>query len=591
MKTGALILAGGHSARMNGIRKENIVWGNTTFLGLLCSRLWTFEEKLISVGKGQTLEMDPWKIVEDEKEDQGPLSGLIQGLSCCASQALFVVSCDMPFLPPQLPDLLLEAMDQNSYDACICQDQTGRLFPLCAVYSKQALPVLRQALESGDRKVMNALKGLNLGILPLNRTLLNLNTPGQVQELFKRMYRLDLEEAQRRILQSVSSPLELQSCPLKQCRGRILAQDITAPMDNPPFSRSALDGYAVRKADIQGASSQNPVRLPVDGTLFAGPCAPCFLAPGHAMRIMTGAVMPEGADYVIRQEDTDQGQDQVSVFVSGSSRPNYASQGEDIQKGTLLLEAGCRIGPAEMGILASMGIQEVPVRRRPRVALLSTGDELSLPGTPLERGKIYNSSLFVLAAKLEELGTEPVMIRMLKDDPQAAALEIRRIAGEKTADLIITTGGVSVGQKDIFHQTVPMSQGELIFWRLKIKPGSPVMFWKLDDLPVLSLSGNPFAAFATFELLARPLIGKLLGSDQVLMKQGEGILSGSFQCHAGLRRFVRARCQDGMITLPQGHSSGMLLSLKGCNCLVDIPEGVTSLNPGDRVRILVDPSA
>lgn len=167
---------------------------------------------------------------------------------------------------------------------------------------------------------------------------------------------------------------------------------------------------------------------------------------------------------------------------------NYARRGEDIAKGSLLLSAGQKITPAEMGILASMGVTDIPVSARPRVALLSTGDELALPGQPLKPGCIYNSSLCLLAARLRELGAEPTVIELLRDDPAAAALRIRDIVLQGAADLILTTGGVSVGQKDIFHQVVSMSGGELIFWRLKIKPGSPVMFWKLGETPILSLS-------------------------------------------------------------------------------------------------------
>ena len=308
--------------------------------------------------------------------------------------------------------------------------------------------------------------------------------------------------------------METERLPLEQCAGRFLAKDIFAPMDNPPFDRSALDGYAVRSEDIRNASPETPVYLQVCDAAYAGRPSSHRVEKGCALRIMTGAVT-----------------------------------------------------------------------RRPRIALLSTGDELCLPGAPLLPGKIYNSSLYVLAARLRQLGAEPVIIQMLKDDPQAAAQRIREIYEMQQADFIITTGGVSVGQKDILHQTAAMCGGDIIFWRLKIKPGSPVMFWRLGDLPGLSLSGNPFAAFATFDLLARPALDKLLGTASLSLCESEAVIASAFKENTGLRRFVRGHFCNGTISLPEGHSSGMLLSLSGCNCLVDIPPNSPALHPGDRVTI------
>ena len=511
-----------------------------------------------------------------------------------------MVSCDMPFLPQNLPERLLSAMEQTSCDVCICRDLEGRDYPLCAVYSKTALPALEKALNSGRLRVLDALNGLRAEIVPVGRPLLNLNTPEQLEAFKKTFYRLDLEQAVKRILQVVSGPAGTENLPLSQCSGRFLAEDFTAPMDNPPFHRSALDGYAVRSEDIQNASPNSPVRLRVTGARYAGqdlagePSSAAAVKPDCALRIMTGAVMPEGADCVIRQEDTDMGAETVSIFQPVPSGKNFARRGEDIRRGTLLLRAGQKISFAETGILASMGAAQVPVFSSPRVALLSTGDELALPGEPLDPsgfgfpGKIYNSSLYLLAARLRELGAEPVMIQMLRDDPAAAALKIREIADNGLADFIITTGGVSVGEKDIFHQVVPMSGGELLFWRLKIKPGSPVMFWKLGNLPVLSLSGNPFAAFVTFELLARPILRKLSGTSALDLRPASAILASPFPKAGSLRRFVRGRYENGAVSLPDGHSSGMLLSLSGCNCLVDIPAGSGPLNVGDPVQILLE---
>lgn len=588
MKTGALILAGGQSRRMEGVRKEEIPWGNTTFLGLLCCRLWEFQEKLISVGKGSTALVPGWKTVEDEEADPGPLGGIVSAFHASGADALLVVSCDMPFLPQDLPETLIRLLMEEGCDVCISQDDQGRDYPLCAAYSRSALPTLKRAVKSGHFRVMDALTGLSLHRVAAGSPLLNLNTPEQVRAFRDQYFRLDLDTALERILGAVPGTAGAEILPLNQCAGRFLAQDFSAPMDNPPFDRSALDGYAVRSQDIRSASPDAPVRLRVVGSALAGHPSPAAVEEGCALRIMTGAVMPAGSDCVIRQEDTDCGEETVSIFQAVGAGKNYARRGEDIAKDSLLLSAGQKITPAEMGILASMGVTDIPVSARPRVALLSTGDELALPGQPLKPGCIYNSSLCLLAARLRELGAEPTVIELLRDDPAAAALRIRDIVLQGAADLILTTGGVSVGQKDIFHQVVPMSGGELIFWRLKIKPGSPVMFWKLGETPILSLSGNPFAAYATFELLARPALGKLLGTASLALRPAQAVLASPFEKSGGLRRFLRGTYAGGQVFLPENHFSGSLQSLKGCNCLVDIPAGSPPLSPGDRVTILAE---
>ena len=391
---------------------------------------------------------------------------------------------------------------------------------------------------------------------------------------------LTLEEAQTAILLN-RVPLGTQMLPLERALGRTLAADVAAPLDQPPFDRSPLDGYALRSADLAGADRDHPAVLEVVDTVYAGDEARIPVGPGQAVRLMTGAMLPPGCDCVVPQEDTDRG-DPVSVFVSLKPFQNYVYQGEDYRKGALLLEKSTRLDAAALGVLAGAGLTEAEVCRRPRVGLLTTGDEVVSPGTPLPAGKIYGSNQMLLAARLAELGVETETAHQ-GDDPAAVAEAMRELL--EICDVLLTTGGVSVGDKDIFHQALPLLGAERIFWRVNLKPGTPAMYSVYEGKPILSLSGNPFAAFTTFELLARPLLAALSGEEGP--RWGEGVLDTPFPKASPRRRFIRGRYENGHITLPEGHSSGMLASLVGCNCLAELPAGSPPAEAGTRVRILL----
>ncbi|OUN22109.1 hypothetical protein B5G34_08730 [Flavonifractor sp. An82] len=391
---------------------------------------------------------------------------------------------------------------------------------------------------------------------------------------------LSLEQAVERMTQGLS-PLGVEVLPAFQALDRTLAHDVAAPMDQPPFDRSPLDGYALRSADIAGADREHPVLLPVADTLYAGDAPHHPLGPGQAIRIMTGAMLPEGCDCVLRQEDTDRG-NPVSIYASLPPYQNYVRRGEDYRAGSLLLPAGARLDAAALGVLASAGITEVPVRRRPKVALLTTGDEVVEAGQPLPTGKIYGSNGVLLSARLAELGIS-VLCRHAADSPAAVAKAMAELLNH--CDLLITTGGVSVGDKDIFHQALPLLGAEQVFWKVNLKPGTPAMFSRFGGKPILSLSGNPFAAFTTFELLARPLLAALAGEPHLLPRQKQAVLTTPYDKPSLRRRFLRGIYQDGEAALPQGHSSGQLASLVGCSCLVELPAGAPPAEAGQTVQV------
>lgn len=396
---------------------------------------------------------------------------------------------------------------------------------------------------------------------------------------------ISLEQAVDLIVRD-EAPLGRETVPLSQAHGRALAEDLHALMDQPPFDRSPLDGYAMRAADTAGASQETPVPLAVAATVYAGDVASVAVEPGQAVRIMTGAMLPLGCDCVIRQEDTDRGFPVVQVRRALKPHDNYVDRGEDYRAGTRLLPAGTRLDAAAVGLLAGAGLTEAAVRRRPQVLVLSTGSEVCEPHIrPLPPGKIYGSNLALLTARLGELGIPANGGEQADDDPKAVALAMERLL--YGCDALITTGGVSVGDRDIFHEALPLLGAEQIFWRVLVKPGTPAMFSRWRGKPILSLSGNPFAAAATFELLARPLLAALAGEPELIPIRATAVLEDGFPKVSPGRRFLRGKYQNGRVGLPQAHSSGVLSSLVGCNCLVDVPAGSGPLVRGQNVTILL----
>ncbi len=399
---------------------------------------------------------------------------------------------------------------------------------------------------------------------------------------------ISVERAIELIEQNVR-PVEAGHIRATRAQGRVLSEDVCAPMNQPPWPRSPLDGYAFRAADSAGASKESPVSLRVVETLYAGSWTEREVQSGEAVRLMTGAPIPAGCDCVLRQEDTDGGAETVQLYKVLQPNDNYCAAGCDFKAGDLLLPAGTRLTGNALGVLASAGLYReeimLPVYHKVRCAVICTGDELVPNDTrPLPPGKIYSSNAAVLASRLHELGVEmTTLLPFFSDSADALADAIYEAA--ENADVIITTGGVSVGAKDILHETLPLLFADQIFWQVRLKPGSPVMFSLYRERPLLSLSGNPFAVSATFELFARPLLSRLSGCADLNPIVTEGVLAEDFSKTGKGRRFVRAMYQNGVVTIPHGHSSGQLASAVGTNCLAEIPPISEPLEKESRVKV------
>ncbi|MDG9929992.1 MULTISPECIES: gephyrin-like molybdotransferase Glp [unclassified Pseudomonas] len=387
---------------------------------------------------------------------------------------------------------------------------------------------------------------------------------------------IPLEEALQRLL-ALAEQAEALPCEdvlLEQADRRVLAVDLVASLDLPPWPNSAMDGYALRHADWRGES------LPVSQRILAGQ-APGPLQPGTCARIFTGAPMPEGADTVEMQENAEEAEGRVRFTQPLRPGQHVRPQGQETRAGERVLQAGTRLGPVELGLAASLGQALLTVRRKARVAVVSTGDELVEPGRPLAPGQIYNSNRSLLIAWLRRLGCEVRDAGILPDDPRRTR-EV--LAGQADMDLILSTGGVSVGEADCLGQVL-REEGELTLWKLAIKPGKPLTCGHFRGVPVLGLPGNPASTLVTFALLARPYLLRRMGVQAVEPLSVE-VPAGFAWSRAGNRReYLRARLEAGRAVLYANQSSGVLRSAVWADGLVEVREG-RSLEEGEPVRFI-----
>jgi molybdopterin molybdotransferase len=395
---------------------------------------------------------------------------------------------------------------------------------------------------------------------------------------------LSAAEARQRMLDEVAPVQGREFVPVRSALGRVLAADIIAPHDVPAHDNSAMDGYAIR---FDSLVSDADTRLAVVGTAFAGNAFSGLVGKGQAVRIMTGAVLPAGADTVVVQEAVRVEGEAVFVPPGQKAGQNTRRAGEDLARGAVALASGKRIGPAELGLIASLGVAEVEVRRRLRVAFFSTGDELASIGTPLAPGQIYDSNRYTLHGLLTRLGAEVIDLGVVPDRPDALEAALHEAAA--MADAIVTTGGVSVGEAD-FIREVLARLGEVRFWKLNIKPGRPMAFGKVGNAWLFGLPGNPVAVMVSYTQFALDALLRLSGLDPLPARPLLTATAGNaMRKQPGRREYLRGTvvAVDGgwQVKTAGNQGSGVLRSMSEANCFVVLPEECAGIQPGDPVGV------
>jgi molybdopterin molybdotransferase len=377
--------------------------------------------------------------------------------------------------------------------------------------------------------------------------------------------------------------LPTESVPVGAALGRVLAEDVVAAVDLPGFDNSAMDGYAVRAAETAGADEGSPVRLRVDGDIAAGDTTHHVLLEGRSMRIMTGAPMPEGADAVVPVERTDGGDAEVELRLAPEPGRHVRRRGEDVTVGAVVLRAGARLGPGHVALAAAANVAQVVVRRRPRVSVVSTGDELVPPGSDLEHGQIVDSNNVMLRALVEASGAEVASAPHLPDDAEAVRAFLTEPAGDP--DLVITSGGVSMGVYDTVKEVLT-ADGGVEFVKVAMRPGMPQGCGLVGPrrLPVVTLPGNPVSSFVSFHVFVLPALRAMVGLDPLDDGSFEAVAGGSWTKVVGRAEMTRVVEQDGVVRPSGGQGSHMLGALAEATALAVVPAESDGVREGDRLR-------
>ena len=609
-----LVLAGGRGTRMGNVDKGLQPFGGSTMVAHVLERLRP-QVASVAINANQNLEaydafgVPVWP--DDTPGFAGPLAGLEAGLRRCATPYLLSAPCDSPFLPSDLAARLLQGLEDAGADLALAVTEENGLrqpHPVFCIIKSSKVDVLSAYLAAGGRRMDGWYGQIKVAEVLFEdaAAFRNINTRDELQSLDPaRPPRLadvvsclsaydpdalPVRDAQRIIRDFVSPLRATEQVALRAALGRVLAADITSPIDVPAHDNSAMDGYALRGADL---SPDAEMRLRVIDTVYAGRTSGAVPGPGECVRIMTGGVMPAGCDSVVPQEFVTE-LDGVMIMAPCTIRvgDNRRLAGEDLKAGSAALRKGKVIRPADLGLLASLGVAEVPVRRRLRVAFFSTGDELRSIGQPLDEGCVYDSNRYTIYGMLTRLGCDIIDMGVVRDDPQA--LEDALVEACENADAIITSGGVSVGAADYTKQ-IMAKLGDVTFWKIGMRPGRPLAFGRIASKGhsafLFGLPGNPVAVMVSFYFFAREALLRMMGAEAPLeLVRARSVASiRKKPGRTEYQRGVLSRGADGQpeVKITGSQGSGILRSMSEANCMVVLQDEQGSVQAGEMVDVLM----
>ncbi|WP_296949115.1 gephyrin-like molybdotransferase Glp [uncultured Massilia sp.] len=609
-----LLLAGGRGARMGRADKGLQAFGGTTLAAHALARLAP-QVATVAISANRNLDayaaygVPVWP--DDTPGFAGPLAGLQAGLRRCATSLLLTAPCDSPFLPDDLAARLLAGLEAQGADAAVAvtvEDGQRRLHPVFCLLKASLEPALTAWLEAGGRRMEAWLREHRLAEVVFDDVpaFRNINTEDELRRLDPARpprladvagclsgydpEALRVDDA-RRIIREVVAPVRaVEQVALRAALGRVLAEDVVSPIDVPAHDNSAMDGYALQGSDLR---TDAPVRLRVAGTTYAGRAYAGTVQPGECIRIMTGGVMPAGCDSVVPQELVAVDGEHI-VLAPGVIRAgdNRRLAGEDLAAGSAALVAGRVMRPSDLGLMASLGVAEVPVRRRLRVAFFSTGDELRSIGQALDEGCVYDSNRYTIYGMLQRLGCDVIDMGVVRDDPQALERALR--AACESADAIVTSGGVSVGAAD-YTRDIMERLGDVAFWKLAMRPGRPLAFGRIASdgrsAILFGLPGNPVAVMVSFYFFARDALLRMMGAEAPL-PQLKARCAATIRKKPGRTEFQRgilATGADGMpeVRLTGAQGSGILRSMSEANCMVVLGDGQGTVQVGELVDVVL----
>ncbi|WP_342119148.1 molybdopterin molybdotransferase MoeA [Pseudoduganella sp. OTU4001] len=617
----ALILAGGRGTRMGRVDKGLQPFRGGTLASHVLQRL---APQVASVTINANRNLGAYsalgvKVLQDELEGyEGPLAGVQTGLRHCETEFLLTAPCDSPFLPADLAQRLYEALHAQGADLAVAAtletDETGsthtQLHPVFCLVRKSALPALNAYLESGARRMDGWYKSIKVAEVLFNdaAAFRNINTLVELQKEEEAAANPSLKDvasclsgydpdalpvrSAQRIIRDFIQPVRgIEKVALRSALDRVLAADVISPINVPAHDNSAMDGFAFAGSQLKADGNTT---LKVVGTIYAGRPSALKPGPGECVRIMTGGVMPEGCDTVLPQELAADLSDVAVTIAPGTIRTgdNRRFKGEDLAAGCAALKRGKVMRPADLGLVASLGLAEVPVQRRLRVAFFSTGDELRSIGEPLAEGCVYDSNRYTLFGMLQRLGCDIVDMGIVKDDAESLEDALRTAC--ECADAVITSGGVSVGAADYTKQ-VMATLGDVHFWKIGMRPGRPMAFGRIrsngHSAYLFGLPGNPVAVMVTFYFFARHALLRMMGADaapdQLLrVRSAQAIRKkpGRTEYQRGILTTSLDGTREVRITGSQG--SGILRSMSEANCMVVLHDDQGNVAEGDMVDVI-----